>query len=1139
LFPGAILSILACTFLGAFHTAVAQSTTGSFVGRVTDATGALVPGAQIIAVNHDTNIHFSGHSNSTGDYVIQNVTPGVYTVTASRPGFANIAVPEASLVIDQKLLINFQLKAGAVTETATVTTAPSLLQTQTSETGTVIEAEDIVDLPLQGRNFYSLTLLGPGVASVGGSVNTLNLSVNGQREFANNVQVDGIGSTTNRTQDVTITPSVDAVQEFKVATSAYNAEFGNASAGVISIQTKSGTNSFHGVAFEFFRPNFTTARPYAFTGQVSPPSIYKQHNYGGTLGGPIKKDKAFFFISYEGIKGAQAFSELDATPPISLVKFNGDGSVDLSGLIDPADGKEIPIFDPNISYACNGNFSKCHPQQFAGNIIPANRVSQAGKNTLLNFYPKPNLPGTGNGWFKNFGVYSPVTNGGRNADGRYDQKLSNKDQLSLVYHYSDSNSLTTDPYHGATPVVGAGDADQANNQVSRSQSLSATETHILSPSTLNEFRFGFTRFSETQLSLLDGHDYSSQFGIGNVAVPGFPATDAYPYFDLEDGYLTGGSTYKPFLLLDSNFEVEDSLTLSQVGRHDIKVGASYRKLNSHPDFSLFPTGFQFYESFGFAQTSDPSFTYEDFNADNFAGGSDIADLLLGLPASTDIGLQLTKPHTQSFELRFYAQDTFRVTPKLTLNYGLRYEYQNPYTEVNNDESNYDVASGHILLAGRGGNSNSLIQASKFDFGPRVGFAYQLGDKTVVRGGWGYYYSPENDGREDFLTKNAPFADQAKYTNNVFAGGPYQYQLDAGVPRNTTIQLPANGVGFINPAAIPDGNLVTTYSVDPKIKTGNSQLFNLTVQRQLGSSISVEASYVASLSHDLSYQIGDINANPNNGGSPPDGNLNPNLGAIQFLGSYGFANYNSLQVKVTKRASRNLSFLASYTYGHSIDNGPAPFNLGHINGDSPQNPFNLSAEVASSDSDIRHNFVFSGLYRLPFGKGQTFFSNWSSVSEFLLGGWQINSIYNMRTGSPINVTRSADAIAAFPGLRPNIVGNPNLPKSKRVLNGTGTYFNTAAFSVVGLSGTQLPGDAGRNLFNGPGFVNVDFSLFKEFAVLEKYKLQTRLEAFNATNTPHFNNPDGNISDGPGNFGVITGASVGQSFRIIQIAGKFIF
>jgi hypothetical protein len=418
-----------------------------------------------------------------------------------------------------------------------------------------------------------------------------------------------------------------------------------------------------------------------------------------------------------------------------------------------------------------------------------------------------------------------------------------------------------------------------------------------------------------------------------------------------------------------------------------------------------------------------------------------------------------------------------------------------------------------------------------NFGPRFGFAYQLGSKTVIRSGWGFYYSPENDGREDFLTKNAPFADQAVYKNNVYGGLPYGYILDTGIARNTTIQLPANGAGFIDPSTLPNGSLETTYAVNPRIRTGNTQLFNFTIQRQLGSSISVETAYVASLSHGLSYQIGDINATTDGNGNATEGLLTPDLGQIQYLGDYGFSKYNSLQIKVTKRSSRNLSFLGSYTYGHSIDNGPAPFNVGHINSDAPQNPYNLQAEVGSSDQDVRHNFVFSGLYRLPLGRGQTFFANWGPKSEFLLGGWQINSIYNMRTGTPINVVRGNNEIAAFPGLRPNLVGDPNLPKGKRTLS---EWFNTAAFSTTGLSATQ-PGNLGRNIFNGPGFVNVDFSLFKEFAVRERYKLQTRLEAFNATNTPHFYNPNADISSPT--FGEITQA--GNNYRILQIAGKLIF
>jgi hypothetical protein len=1143
---GVLIPILmVAMILAGAQSAAAQATTGSIVGRLTDPSQAVIIGAEVVARNEHTGVSYKGHSDELGNYVIHALPPSVYSVTVTKQGFDTATIKNVSLDIDQKQLLNFELKVGTVATQMTVTAAPTLLQTQSAETGAVVETQEILDLPLEGRNFFDLTTLVPGVTSVGGSINTFALSVNGQREFANSIQIDGIESTSNRTQDITVVPSVDSVQEFKVSTSSYNAEFGRSAGGVISIQTKAGTNGFHGSAYEFFRPDNLAARQYAF-GPPGPPSNLKQHNYGGTLGGPIKPNKAFFFVSYEGLVHHDLFTELASTPPIQMISVLPDGSVDLSRLEDPFTGNVTPIFDPNVAIACGGGCSK----QFPGNIIPADRVSKAGLATLLNFFPKPNLPGVHHGFFQNFQVHSPVRNSGRTGDGRFDLSLSSKDQLFAVYHYQDTNILVTDPYHGATLVPGAGDADQANRQNTRAQELSVTETHTVGTHALNEVRFGFSRFDEKLFSLLNGRDLSDQFGAGNITVPGFPDTVGYPVIDLVSGYLAGGSTFKPFLELDNNFEILDNFSLSQIGKHDFKFGADFRRLNSHPDFSLFPTGFQFYGFPFFNLTGDPTFGFFDANSFWGNGGSDIADLLLGLPLSADIGLQLTKPHTQSWELHFYGQDTYRVTPRLTLNYGLRYEYQNPYTEAHNDISNFDPVSRQILLAGRGRNSASLVNPRKNDFGPRVGFAYQLNSKTVFRAGYGLYYSPENDGREDFLTKNAPFADQAVYKNSDF--GPIQYQLDAGIPRVSTINIPS-GASSIDPKTLVNpvtgqmiGPLEKTFSINPHIKTGYSELFNVALQRQLGTSLSVEAAYVGSRSHHLAYQIADINANSV---------LTPNLGIIQALEDFGFGKYNSLQVEVRKHYSRNLSFLGSYTYAHNIDNGPAPFNLGHINNDTPQDPKNLKLEIGSADSDIRHIFVFSGLYRLPIGKGQRFFGNWGRTPELLLGGWQINSVLNMQTGTPINVVRGSGN-PAFPGLRPDILKSPVLPRGKRKLT---EYFNNvvcstnpcsttapgAAFSVARFNcndpnappncDPNAPGDAGRNLFNGPGFINLDFSLFKEFAPSERIKLQTRLELFNALNTPHFSNPNGDISSG--NLGAIQFTN-GKP-RQIQIAGKIIF
>jgi Carboxypeptidase regulatory-like domain len=1129
-----------------------QATTGLIVGQITDRTGAVITGAIITARDEDKGVTFTGRSDGSGNYVILNLTPGSYAVTVSHKGFGDAEELHAVLVIDQKLLLNFRLAPGNVTTIVEVTDRPSMLQTQTAEVGTVIGGDDITALPLLSRNFYNLTTLVPGVAQVGGSINSYALSVSGQREFANSILLDGVESTTNRTQDVTVTPSVDSVQEFKVITSSYDAEYGNAAGGVVQVQTKAGSNRYHGVAYEFFRPNFLTAKPYSFGGPEPAPTL-KQHNFGGTLGGPIFKNKSFFFGSYEGSRQNNAYTYLDSTIPSSLIKTLPDGSVDLSGLVDPnagltpsfcnggpcpAAGTVDPIFDPAVSYACYGGCT----QQFPGNIIPANRVSAAGLNTMINFFPKPNLPGTRNGWFSNYAVDSPVTANSNQVDSRFDQVITQADRLYVIYHWGTSNSLVTDPYHGGTVVPGAGDADQANNQDNGAQSISVTEDHTFGPTKLNEFRFGYTRYYLNQYSLLNGTDYSAKYGVGNITVPGFSATVAYPYMDLADGYLAGGSTYKPYHVLDNNSQFTDYFTLTGISGHTIKLGGDFRKLNSHPNFSLFPTGFQYYSSFGTAETSDPTFNAANGYVEqvpggwNGYGGSDIADLLLGIPEVVDIGLQLTNPHTKSWDLDFYAQDSWKATQRLTVNYGVRYEYQNPYTEANNSMSNYDVATNRILLAGLGGNSDSLVAARKNQFAPRVGFAFQLDQKTVFRGGFGIFYTPENDGREDFLTKNTPFATQSSYFNSAYDGPPLAYQLDAGVPRSTKI-LPPTAGGYIDPAAVPNGNLLKTYSLDPHIRTGYSESFNVAVQRQVGSSISVDLAYVGSLNHALPYQVGDINANAFDSTNSYNNRLTTDLGAIQYLTDSGFGAYNSMQLKVSKRESHNLSFLGSYTYSHNLDNGPAPFNLGHINNDNPQDPYNLRAEYASSDSDLRHNFVFSGLWYLPIGRGQRYFATWNTVTNAILGGWQLNAIYVMQSGTPVNVIRGNDPTGVLPGLRPNVVGTPSLPRGSRTLS---QYFDTTAFTNAPFTGdNQLaPGDAGRNLVVGPGNINLDASIFKEVPVFDRAKLQLRMEAFNALNTPHFGNPDGNVSSGT--YGeIIRQNGAANANRVVQLDVKVLF
>ncbi|MGB8060289.1 MAG: hypothetical protein WCF26_00145 [Candidatus Sulfotelmatobacter sp.] len=407
---------------------------------------------------------------------------------------------------------------------------------------------------------------------------------------------------------------------------------------------------------------------------------------------------------------------------------------------------------------------------------------------------------------------------------------------------------------------------------------------------------------------------------------------------------------------------------------------------------------------------------------------------------------------------------------------------------------------------------------------------------MARAGYGFYYSPENDGREDILTKNYPFAYQQTFTSNPYYGpcsgqpscyGPFSYYVDQGSPRSTSIPIPS-GASSIPASAITNGNLLTSNYVVPNLKTGYSQLYNLSLEQELGRNFTVEAGYVGSISHDLSYRVGDINRLDPVSGNPA---LTPDLGKIQALYNAGFAVYHSLQVKVTKRVSNNLNFLTSYTYGHNIDNGPSPWNVGG-NNDYPQNPYNLRAERASADGDIRNNLVFSGTYRLPFGRGQAFFGNWNRAEDLVLGGWQLNGIFIAHTGTPFNIIRSSYT-PGYEGLRPDQVGDPTLPRSQRTLD---KYFNTAAFSTAAFTGSNLYGygDAGRNPVYGPGFINADVSIFKEFSLPERATLQARFEFFNATNTPHFGNPIGDMSSSQ--FGEIRSIA---DMRVVQAAIKLLF
>lgn len=1120
------VAVLLVVLLGFSRVILGQSSSGSIRGHVVDPSGAGVAGAKVAVRNQTTGVTQATETEGGGVYSVSHLIPGIYAVSASKDGFKTLTKSDLDLNLDQQIDLDLQLALGAVSDSVTVSAETPVLQTHSVDTGQVIESREITDLPLADRNFKDLFFLTAGV-NHGSGGNSDNLSVSGQREFSNSVVLNGVEVTSNRNNNTGVTPSVDALQEFKVVTSAYSAEFGRASGGVILLQTKSGTNDIHGDAYLFYRPKQTAAQDYFST----TPSNLHHDNFGGTVGGPILRNKTFFFVSYEGNRLGSNDTFIDSVPPTNQITFLPNGDADLTKLVDPYTGNQVPIFDP-LFYAQN-----FYSQQFCTqepgsatctpNIIPANRISAAGKAVLQNFFPAPLYPGIDNGWFNNSLYNSPYNYHGDNVDVRVDHTLTGKDQLAGEYHLARYNYTLGDPYGGQIPVVGGGGTDTGTNTHSQDQTFSIGETHTFSPQVVNEFRFGYINFSLSQLSLLNGQDTANQFHVGNVNLSGFPATTGFPYVYLGTGYTTGGSTYQPLTFLDRNYQFIDTVSVSK-GKHQFKFGGEFRKLTSHPYFSLFPTGYQYYASYGSSFTSDPTYSYYDPNAAFANGGADLADLLLGIPYTVNIGLQLTNPVTKSWELHGFFLDEWRLSTHFSLFCGVRYEYQNPYYEENNNYSNYDPKTNMILLAGRGGNSDALLNADKNNFAPRVGFAYQINSKTVLRAGYGVYYSPENDAREDVLTKNYPFSNQQLYFNNIYnyygAGGFPSYTLDTGVPRDTTVHIPS-GASSIDPATIANSTSQSIYYVDPNLRTGYSQLYNITLQREVMPNMSLDIAYVGAQARKLPYAVGNINVNDA---------VSKQLGHIEAQYSEGNSSYNSLQVKVNKHYSNNLSFLLAYTYAKSIDNGPAPFDLGQ-NHQAPQNPYDLGAEIADSNNDIRHNVTGSFDYGLPFGRNRRFLSNINHAEQYVLGGWHFTSIVTIHSGLPYNVVQNGNN-PNFPGLRVDLVGNPNL--SHPTVGPGGQYFNPAAFALPTCvkPATECAGDLGRNAFDGPGFLDWDAALLKDFPLTERMKMQFRFETYNVTNTPSFANPNSDLTQ-RATFGKIT--STYSTPRELQFALKLNF
>ena len=1110
----------------------AQKDTGTIAGTVTDPSGAVLAGAKVVVTDVDRGGAFTTTTNQSGDYVASPLKVGRYTVTVEHSGFKRAISQPVSLDVQQRAVVNVKLQLGQATESVEVTGAAPLLETETSELGQVVNARQVSNLPLNGRNFAQLALLTAGTTpSEPGARDEqgFGFSAGGARSLQNNFLLDGIDNNSNLTDllnetNYVIQPPVDALAEFKVETNAYSAEFGRGNGAIVNAVIKSGTNSLHGSGWGFLRNNVLDARN--FFDPVGPTPPYEQYQFGGTLGGPVfiphvydGRNKTFFFVDYEGLRIHQADTQTIFLPDAA------QRSGDFSGILDTSTvtGKDCAgnptyageIFDTRLTQA-----SASSPTGFCGvpingytasgvptNIIPAGKIDLLAAR-LTGLIPPANV--SGNPAY-NY-VANPVENTHRaNTDVRIDQKFSDKDNSFFRFSYENQPRFIPSPFQ-QTPLDGGGFFSGVEDNSYRSVALS--ETHIFRPTLVNEFRFGYNRINSQRLQLNANTDISGQ--VGFPGVPFAPLNGGLPQLTFGDGSAPtlGSPTFLPSVEIQNTFVFSDNLTWVR-GKHTIKYGTEIRR----EEFTIFqPASPRGNEDFGTTLTDNP--------ANPGTAGSGFASFLVGLADGGSINnLHNVDYHRPIYA--FYTQDDWRVTPKLTLNLGLRYELFTTVKERHNEQGTFDLndpttptiivpkgqtlpltptLGSQIRLSPTG--STGLVPVDTNNFAPRIGFAYQLTPGTVLRGGYGIFYGGQENGPYSnpspgfnppfFVTQsfNAPCG-AASANPALFASGN-----DCAVPglSNNAGGIPGSAgiaVGFPL-TSLTDPNTPLLFTVDPGLVTPYMQQWHFGLQRDLGKDTVLQITYAGSKGAKLfTFYNGNQaapSADPNAAFAPrrPVPSID---NSVSLFKSDGGSKYNSLQTRLEKRFTHGFSALISYTYSNAEDNA-SNANLGSQNNDGFRWFLRPQWEWGHASFDVRQRFTASYIYELPFGRGKRFLSGASGAVDQVLGGWQVAGITTVSSGNWYTPTDSNGNFANSDGAQlPDVTGDPN----SGPLCLPGTFFNTCAFSDPPLGSF---GNAARNSVLGPGFQTWDASIFKTFQVTERTKLEFRSEFFNFPNHTNF-------------------------------------
>jgi hypothetical protein len=1090
-------------------------TLGTITGEVKDGSGATIPGATVTAQNVATNAVRTQPSNEVGAFTFPAMPPGEYIVKAELQGFRT-AQNRVELHVEQTLRVSFTLEVGEVSETVQVTGASPLITTENATVGTIIENRRIVELPLNGRNYLSLIALSPNVSAnfagagqagdrQGGSRANQQISISGQRREFNYYTLDGVDNTDVNFNTYIFLPSVDALEEFKVQTGIYSAEFGRA-AGQVNVVTKSGSNAFHGTVFEFHRNDKLDARPYAFTAAQAeaPKPDFSWHQYGYTATGPVFKNRIFFMSNYEGFIDDKTLLTPFTVP--SAAMRSGDFSALGTPLLDPA--------------TCNvaGGVRSC--QAFPGNQIPTTRFHPISQQ-LLEFYPEPNGEGTTNNY---------ISRTDRKIDRKqYTQRMDFVQSAALNwmgrYSYSHDDEVTPNLIKNGTKLL---------NSIHQ---LMIGNTYTLSPTVLNEFRFGYNSFFNTfGRELAFERDVVSELGISGVST-GPPESWGIPNIGLSGLSGFGDSTEGPYTNRNKVFEFTDNLSWFR-GNHSFKAGVTIRFDHFNQVGNQFARG-----SFAFDGRATGSAT-----GVATPGAAAFADFLLGYMRSGESAVALAKTEFRATSQSYYFADVWRVRDDMTLDLGIRYEYVPPWRDEGGtlinahlpfrdtggpvaDLSRHPVLvrigegdfyedspirfAPNIQVARDGRLGSALVNDDRKNFAPRVGWAWTPSNKWSLRAGAGIFYMQDTGNPVFDMARNAAGRRQDIADSlllNLNWNAPF---LGSG----------SNPCGVQPPLVCVSNHYVLGNIYERKTPYMFQYVFN--VQRELDRSTALEIGYLGSRSKRLQrmFDANEVTPGP---GSLADRRPYPEFSRIQEIGNVAEAEYNSLAVKLTRRLDRGFSVLVGYTLSKSEDNGSG---IRVLNGDAlfPQNSNCFECEWGPSIFDVRHRLVTSVLYELPFGEGKRYAT--SGLAGAILGGWQVSAIINKSSGFPRDPAAGSDIPnTGAQTYRPNLVPGQDPNDGP---NTVGQWFNTAAFA---LPDAFTYGNAGRNIVRGPGIFNTDLSILKNISFGGSRSLQLRLEAFNAFNQPIWGDPNMSMAN-PALFGTIN--STRNPMRELQIGAKFSF